>query len=168
MAFSESALVLWTPVLPRSCRLFLVVLLVRMWRLYACERLMLPPPRTRKRFFAPLLVFIFGMMLDLSICCPRRCSPVERLSAPFASAPDRLRACSGDAALLPLSSGPAASPFAGPPTAETVRRLHAARGRRGCAPANGCRIPGAPSRGRGNATLPWPCRLRPGTGSGSG
>jgi hypothetical protein len=33
--------------------------------LYACERLMLPLPRTRKRFFAPLLVFIFGMMLRL-------------------------------------------------------------------------------------------------------
>src|SRR6266498_5585354 len=153
MAFTESALVPWTPVLPRSCRLFLVVLLVRMWRLYACERLMVPLPRTRKRFFAPLLVFIFGMMLDLSICCPRRCSPAERLSAPFASAPDRLRAYSGDALLLvPLSSEPAASPFAGPPTAETVRRWHAARGRRECAPATGCRIPGAPSRGRGNAT----------------
>src|SRR5438128_6074736 len=61
MAFTESALVPWTPVLPRSCRLFLVVLLVRIWRLNACERLMLPLPRTRKRFFAPLLVFIFGM-----------------------------------------------------------------------------------------------------------
>ena len=54
MAFTESTFVLWTPVLPRSCRLFLVVLLVRIWRLYACERLMLPLPRTRKRFFAPL------------------------------------------------------------------------------------------------------------------
>src|SRR6266540_3241240 len=50
MAFTESTLVLWTPVLPRSCRLFLVVLLVRMWRLYACERLMLPLPRTRRGF----------------------------------------------------------------------------------------------------------------------
>src|SRR5437762_6620748 len=91
MAFTESTFVLWTPVLPRSCRLFLVILLVRMWRLYACERLMVPLPRKRKRFFAPLLVFIFGMMLDLSISCPRRCSPAERLSAPFASAPDRDR-----------------------------------------------------------------------------
>src|SRR5437667_2929806 len=67
MAFTESTFVLWTPVLPRSCRLFLVVLLVRIWRLYACERLMLPLPRTRKRFFAPLLVFILGMMLLLSL-----------------------------------------------------------------------------------------------------
>src|SRR6266536_666076 len=145
LAFTESTMLLWTPVLPRSCRVFLVVLLVRMWRLYACERLMLPLPRTRKRFFAPLLVFIFGMIPTFSICCPRRCSPAERLSAPFASAPDRLRACSGDAALPPLSSEPAASPFAGPPTAETVRRWHAARDRRGCAPANGYRIPDAPS-----------------------
>src|SRR6266542_6138469 len=136
MAFTESTLVLWTPVLPRSCRLFLVVLLVRMWRLYACERLMLPSPRTRKRFFAPLLVFIFGMIPTFSICCPRRCSPAERLFAPWMRAPDRLRACSGDALLLvPPSSEPAASPFAGPPTAETVRRWHAARGRRECAPA---------------------------------
>src|SRR5947207_4760277 len=67
MAFTESTFVLWTPVLPRSCRLFLVVLLVRIWRLYACERSMLPLPRTRKRFFAPLLVFILGMMLLLSL-----------------------------------------------------------------------------------------------------
>src|ERR1700757_2980424 len=112
MAFTESALVLWTRVEPRSCRLFLVDFLVRMWRLYACERLMLPLPRTRKRFFAPLLVFIFGMVpYCLSICCPRRCSREERLSAPW-RAPDRLRACSGDALSLPLSSGPAASPFA--------------------------------------------------------
>src|SRR5438874_6172320 len=87
----------------------------------------------------------------LSICCPRRCSPAERLCALLVSAPDRLRACSGDAVSLPLSSEPAASPFAGLPTAETVRRRSTARGRRGCAPANGCRIPGAPSRGRGNA-----------------
>src|SRR5499427_2765194 len=61
MALIESAFVLSTPVGPRRCRLFLVVFLVRMWRLNACERLMLPLPRTRKRFFAPLLVFIFGM-----------------------------------------------------------------------------------------------------------
>src|SRR5215468_11531650 len=61
MALIESTLVLWTLAAPRSCRLFLVVFLVRMWRLNACERLMLPLPRTRKRFFAPLFVFIFGM-----------------------------------------------------------------------------------------------------------
>src|SRR5215472_4569517 len=57
MALIESAFVLSTPVGPRRCRLFLVVFLVRMWRLNACERLMLPLPRTRKRFFAPLLIF---------------------------------------------------------------------------------------------------------------
>src|SRR5438876_6015142 len=62
MALTESELVLWTPVGPRSCRLFLVDFLVRMWRLNACERLTEPLPRTRKRFFAPDLVFIFGMM----------------------------------------------------------------------------------------------------------
>src|SRR5258707_15492485 len=61
MALTESALVLWTPVEPRSCRLFLVDFLVRMWRLNAWERLMLPLPRTRKRFLAPLYVFIVGM-----------------------------------------------------------------------------------------------------------
>src|SRR5947207_13987582 len=42
MAFTESALVLWTSVDPRRWRLFLVVFLVRMWRLNACERLTLP------------------------------------------------------------------------------------------------------------------------------
>src|SRR5215468_8899789 len=67
MALIESTLVLWTLAAPRSCRLFLVVFLVSMWRLNACERLMLPLPRTRKRFFAPLLVFIFGMVLVLSL-----------------------------------------------------------------------------------------------------
>src|SRR5258708_17721831 len=53
-----------------------------MWRLNACERLTEPLPRTRKRFLAPDFVFIFGMMLLLSICCLRRCSPqvaAERL-----------------------------------------------------------------------------------------
>ena len=47
--------------MPRSWRLRLVDFLVRMWRLNACERLIEPLPRTRKRFFAPVLVFIFGM-----------------------------------------------------------------------------------------------------------
>src|ERR1700736_4643575 len=67
MALTESALVLWTLVEPRSWRLFLVDFLVRMWRLNACERLMLPFARTRKRFLAPLLVFIFGMTKSLSL-----------------------------------------------------------------------------------------------------
>src|SRR5215813_9614659 len=62
MALTASALVPWTPVEPRRCRLFLVDFLVRMWRLNACERLTEPLPRTRKRFLAPDLVFIFGMM----------------------------------------------------------------------------------------------------------
>src|SRR5438477_12717154 len=101
MALTESALVLWTLVEPRSWRLFLVDFLVRMWRLNAIERLMLPLPRTRKRFLAPLLVFILGMMrlLPFSICCPRRCSPGERLFGPSVKAHDRLRACSSDALL---------------------------------------------------------------------
>src|SRR5271167_4540383 len=144
MAFTEAALVRSTPVGPRRCRLFLVDFLVRMWRLNACERLMLPLPRTRKRFFAPLLVFILGMMLHLPICCPRRCSPEERLSAPFALAPDRPRACSGDASVPPFSA-PAASPSAGLRVSETARRRKTARDRRGCAPAGAHRIPGAPS-----------------------
>src|SRR5438132_6549764 len=119
MDFTESTFVLWTLVLPRSCRLFLVVLLVRMWRLYACERLMLPLPRTRKRFLAPLLVFILGMTFLFPICCPRRCSPsMERLSGLHAYRP---RACSRDAWVPPLFSEPAASPFAGPRALETAR-----------------------------------------------
>ena len=47
--------------MPRSWRLLLVVFLVRMWRLNACERLMLPLARTLNRLAAPLLVFILGM-----------------------------------------------------------------------------------------------------------
>src|SRR5690606_8317172 len=50
---------------PRSWRLFLVVFLVRMWRLNAWPRLMEPLPRTLKRFAAPFLVFILGMMQTL-------------------------------------------------------------------------------------------------------
>src|SRR5687768_10532964 len=61
MARTESMLVSWMPVGPRSCRLDLVDFLVRMWRLNAWPRLTLPLPRTRRRFFAPDLVFIFGM-----------------------------------------------------------------------------------------------------------
>src|SRR5436305_6076291 len=61
IAFTESMLVAWISAMPRSCRLFLADFLVRMWRLNAMERLTLPLPRTRNRFFAPLLVFILGM-----------------------------------------------------------------------------------------------------------
>src|SRR5437588_289505 len=60
-SISISAFFAWTPVVPRNCRLFLVFLLVRMWRLNAIARLMLPLPRTRKRFFALDFVFILGM-----------------------------------------------------------------------------------------------------------
>ena len=50
---------------PRSRRFDLVVFLVRMWRLNAWPRLMLPLPRTRKRLAAPLFVFILGMYMLL-------------------------------------------------------------------------------------------------------
>src|SRR6478752_5442842 len=53
---------------PRRWRLFLVDFLVRMWRLNAWPRLTVPPGRTRKRFFAPLLVFILGMECSFSSC----------------------------------------------------------------------------------------------------
>src|SRR6185436_7332036 len=65
MALTESALVLWIPAVPRKCRLFLVVFFVRMWRLNAIARFMLPLPRTRKRFFALDFVFILGMTSSL-------------------------------------------------------------------------------------------------------
>src|ERR1017187_6356179 len=140
MALTESALVLWTLVEPRSCRLFLVDFLVRMWRLNACARLTLPLPRTRKRFFAPLLVFIFGMTLPFHfpICCPQRCSPEDRL---FGFRLYRPRACSGDASVRLLFWGPTASPFAVPRALETVRRCYAAPGRPGSARAIECRTP---------------------------
>ena len=51
----------WISAVPRNCRLFLVVFLVRMWRLNAMERLIEPLPRGLNRLAAPLLVFIFGM-----------------------------------------------------------------------------------------------------------
>src|SRR6266566_4251025 len=150
MALTESALVLWTHVEPRSWRLFLVDFLVRIWRLNACERLTLPLPRTRKRFLAPLLVFIFGMTTSFQfpICCPQRCSPGERL---FGFRLYRPRAYAGDASLRLLSSGPAASPFAVPRASETAPLRCAAPGRRGYAPATGCRIPGAPFPARESA-----------------
>src|SRR5258707_15503077 len=52
-----------TSAVPRKWRLFLVVFLVRMWRLNACERLMLPPERILKRLAALRLVFILGIAL---------------------------------------------------------------------------------------------------------
>src|SRR3954466_1912804 len=71
MAFTESMFVSWMPVGPRSCRLFLVVLLVRMCRFPAWARLTEPLPRTRKRFFAPDFVFIFGMFAVLLFAAHR-------------------------------------------------------------------------------------------------
>src|SRR5260221_11914854 len=50
-----------TPAVPRRWRLFLVVFLVRMWRLNACERLIVPPERTLKRLAALRLVLSFGI-----------------------------------------------------------------------------------------------------------
>src|SRR6476661_10594953 len=161
IAATALAFVAWTLVEPRNCRLFLVVLLVRMWRLNACERLIEPFPRTRKRFFAPDLVFIFGMMPFL-ICCPPRCSPAsERLLRPVAH---RLRAYRGDAFSATSFSEPAASPFAVPRVSETVRRSQPVRDRRGSARAGGHRIPDAPSRDRETAASPWPCHLLTGRG----
>src|SRR5262245_56256916 len=58
--------VLCTALVLRSWRLFLVVFLVRMWRRYAPPRLMLPLPRTRKRFTAPFLDFILGIAVPFS------------------------------------------------------------------------------------------------------
>src|SRR4030095_13938696 len=58
-------LLLWISVEPRRCRFDLVVFLVRMWRLNACERLIEPLPRTRKRFLAPDFVFILGIANSL-------------------------------------------------------------------------------------------------------
>jgi len=57
---------------PRKWRFALVVFLVRMWRLNAWPRLTVPPGRTRKRFLAELLVFIFGMLM-LSLYVLVRC-----------------------------------------------------------------------------------------------
>src|ERR1035438_10207130 len=45
-----------------SWRLRLVPLEVRMWRLYACPRLILPVPVFLKRLAAPLCVFSFGIV----------------------------------------------------------------------------------------------------------
>ena len=52
-----------TFVIPRRARFSLVVFLVKMWRLNAWPHLTVPPGRTRKRFFAELLVFILGIII---------------------------------------------------------------------------------------------------------
>src|SRR3954452_20429049 len=46
-------------------RIFLLDLCSSRWRPPACSRMTLPVPVRRKRFFAPLCVFIFGMGADL-------------------------------------------------------------------------------------------------------
>src|SRR5438445_10757935 len=63
-----AAVLVWsTPLVRRIWRFRLVLFLVRMWRLYAPARLMLPLPRTRKRFAAPRLDFIFGIKTSFSL-----------------------------------------------------------------------------------------------------
>src|SRR6266702_283939 len=73
-----------TAAVPRRCRLFLVVFLVRIWRLNACERLIVPPERILKRLAALRLVFSLGIALLLASIW-RRAAPAERLqtSAPL-------------------------------------------------------------------------------------
>src|SRR5918993_1207467 len=56
-----------TTLLPRACRLTLVVLLVRMWRLNAAPRTILPVPVFLNRFAAPLWVFNFSFFTFLAI-----------------------------------------------------------------------------------------------------
>jgi hypothetical protein len=50
-----------TLTVPRKARLFLVVFLVKIWRLNACPRLIVPPARIVKRLAALFLVFILGI-----------------------------------------------------------------------------------------------------------
>src|SRR2546421_367296 len=63
-----AAVLVWsTPLRRRIWRFRLVLFLVRMWRLYAPARLMLPLPRTLKRLAAPRLDFIFGIKTSFSL-----------------------------------------------------------------------------------------------------
>src|SRR3954471_10989988 len=62
-----AVLVASTPLRRRIWRFRLVDFFVRMWRLYAPARLMLPLPRTRKRLAAPRLDFIFGITTSFSL-----------------------------------------------------------------------------------------------------
>ncbi len=54
-----------TKVMCVRLRFCLVVFLVRMWLLKACLRLILPVPVSVKRFLAPDLVFIFGIVKEV-------------------------------------------------------------------------------------------------------
>ena len=67
-----------TAAVPRRCRLFLVVFLVRIWRLNACERLIVPPERILKRLAALRLFFSLGIALLLALIW-RLVAPAERL-----------------------------------------------------------------------------------------
>src|SRR4030095_6933240 len=97
----------------------------------------------------------------LSICCPRRCSPRVAGERLWRVCPHRRQAWFRDARLPPSwrpylppclpprsSSGPAASPFAGPPVSATTRPPRAVRDRSEYVPAGAHRIPGAPFRAR--------------------
>src|SRR6186713_2354006 len=75
-------LVSCTPTEPRRWRLFFVDFFVRMWRLNAWPRLTVPPGRTRKRFFALLLVFILGIEMLLFICAREALRTFRRLDGP--------------------------------------------------------------------------------------
>src|SRR5882672_11200138 len=68
-----------TPAVPRKWRLFFVVFFVRMWRLNACERLIVPPERILKRFAALRLVFILGIALT-PVLAWRRVAPAEHFA----------------------------------------------------------------------------------------
>src|SRR5215471_10702657 len=55
---------------PRMWRFDLVVLLVRIWRLNAFARMILPVPVFLKRFAAPRCVFNLGIVIPLSPVLP--------------------------------------------------------------------------------------------------
>jgi len=61
----DFSLVLSTRVSLPKFLFLLLDFLVRMWLLNAFLRLILPLPVTLKRFFAPLLDFIFGITSDI-------------------------------------------------------------------------------------------------------
>jgi len=65
MARTARLLVACTSVVPRRWRFLLVDFLVRMWRMYARERLMLPEGRILNLFAADFLFFALGTGLLL-------------------------------------------------------------------------------------------------------
>jgi hypothetical protein len=60
MARTARLLVACTSVVPRKWRFLFVDFFVRMWRMYACERLMLPDERILNRLAADFLDFTLG------------------------------------------------------------------------------------------------------------